>query len=119
MKLRDEQGWNEYEEKNSKDGYSLAVITFSKRWANLMEQRMDAGEKLEDIAKETSHQADTEGITGFMYGCAVQGLACYWEHGEELRRWHNIDTQIRDEGVKANESGGVLNPAVMNIGRQE
>jgi hypothetical protein len=42
-------------------------------------------------------------------------LASCWEHGEELRRWHNLKTQIRDEGEKANESGGVLNPALLNI----
>jgi hypothetical protein len=51
-----------------------------------------------------------------MYGCAVQGLAYFWEHGEELRQWHNLDTQIKDEGEQANKSGGVLNPAILTIG---
>ena len=37
-------------------------------------------------------------------------------HGEALRRWHNRDTQIGTEGDKANESGGVLNPALLTIG---
>ena len=68
-----------------------------------------------DVANECSNEADTEGITGFMYGAAVSVLASCWEHGEELRRWHNLKTQIRDEGEKANESGGVLNPALLNI----
>ena len=76
---------------------------------------MEKGEKLEDVANECSNEADTEGITGFMYGAAVSVLASCWEHGEELRRWHNLKTQIRDEGEKANESGGVLNPALLNI----
>ena len=67
-----------------------------------MEAKLDDGRKLEDIAKETSHQTDTDGITGFMYGCAAQALAHYWVHGEALRRWHNLDTQITDEGEKAN-----------------
>ena len=49
-------------------------------------------------AKEASHLADSEGITGFMYGCAVSMLAQCWKHGEELRRWHNKDTQIGTEG---------------------
>jgi hypothetical protein len=39
-----------------------------------------------------------------------------WKHGEALRLWHNLKTQIRDEGEKANESGGVLNPACLSIG---
>ena len=37
-------------------------------------------------------------------------------NGEDLRRWHNLDTQIRNEGEIANEKGGVLNPAIMSIG---
>jgi hypothetical protein len=38
-----------------------------------------------------------------------------WD-GEELRRWHNKDVQIGDEGEKANETpGAVLNPALLTI----
>jgi len=33
-----------------------------------------------------------------------------------LRRWHNKENQIGTEGDKANESGGVLNPALLSIG---
>ncbi|MDA8315367.1 MAG: hypothetical protein M0010_09365 [Actinomycetota bacterium] len=46
-------------------------------------------------------------------GAAVSVLASCWVHGEELRRWHNLDTQIGTEGEKANASGGVLNPALL------
>jgi len=100
---------------NNQDPYGKGVVDFSETWANLMEQELASGKKIADIAKDTSHKADTDGITGFMYGCAVSGLAHFWEHGEELRRWHNLDTQVRNEGEKANESGGVLNPAILNI----
>ena len=77
---------------------------------------MFAGDELEDIAEETSHSADTDGITGFMYGAAVSTLASSWKHGERLRCWHNLDTQLGNEGKRANESGGTLNPAILNIG---
>jgi hypothetical protein len=73
------------------------------------------GSSLEQIAEQASHDADVAGITGFMYGAAVAVLADCWEHGEELRRWHNLDSQIGNEGEKANESGSVLNPALLNI----
>jgi len=33
-----------------------------------------------------------------MYGAAVAILSKVWKHGEELRRWHNLKTQIGDEG---------------------
>lgn len=97
------------------DPYGKAVVDYARRWAELMEQKIEAGAKLEDIAKDTSHEANTEGITGFMYGCAVGILAKVWVHGEELRRWHNLDTQIGTEGEKANETGGTLNPALMTV----
>jgi hypothetical protein len=115
MLIADEKIWNEWIE-NNKDSYGSAVIRYAKAWAELMEERINSGEKLEDIAEETSQIADTEGITGFMYGAAVSTLAGSWKYGEQLRRWHNLDTQIADEGEKANEKGTVLNPAVLNIG---
>ena len=115
MKLRDEAAWKSWVE-NNRDDYGAACVQYAEKWANLMEAKLAEGSKLEDIAKQTSHDADTEGITGFMYGCAVSMLAEAWEHGEQLRRWHNLDIQIKHGGEKANESGGTLNPALLNIG---
>ncbi len=97
------------------DPYGAEIIAYSERWADLMETRMAAGEALTDIANETSHKADTNGITGFMYGCAVQGLAKFWLHGEALRQWHNLKTQLGNKGQEANQSGGTLNPALLSI----
>lgn len=115
MKNRDQAAWDHFAEINN-DPYGSGVVRYAERWADAMEAAMAAGESLKDCATRTGHEADTEGITGFMYGCAVQQLAATWEHGEDLRRWHNLDTQIGNEGEKANESGGVLNPALLNIG---
>ncbi len=115
MTLRDPEGWKKSCEVNS-DGYSGAVMNYAERWARLMEARMSKGERIADIADDCSHLADSEGITGFMYGCAVGILSKVWQHGEALRLWHNLKTQIKDEGVRANESGGVLNPAMLSIG---
>ena len=114
IKVDLEKEYQEYRAKNT-DSYGGRVISYSEDWADLMEAKIADDEKIIDIAKSTSHEADTDGITGFMYGCAVQGLAHFWEHGEELRRWHNLDTQLGNEGEEANKSGGVLNPALLNI----
>ena len=73
---------------NNTDPYGSAVYRYAETWANLMEVKMEQGMKIEQIAEDCSDEADTEGITGFMYGCAVQILSNCWEHGEELRRWH-------------------------------
>lgn len=117
MTLRDEEGWKKSVEAN-KDGYGSGVIRFAERWARLMEGRIANGDTVEGCADEASHLADNEGITGFMYGAAVSILSQVWVHGEQLRRWHNLSTQIGNEGVKANESGGVLNPALLSISPQ-
>jgi hypothetical protein len=113
IELADADGWRAFVENNT-DPYGGAVVTYAERWARLMQVRLAAGESLAAIADATSSEADIEGITGFMYGCAVATLAKTWKHGEELRRWHNLKTQIRDEGERANESGGVLNPALLS-----
>lgn len=103
--------------KNQGGKYGLAVFRYAEQWANLMEEKIINGEKLENIANQSSHDADTEGISGYMYGAAVFVLSECWEYGEQLRRWSNLDLQIGNEGEKANDEGGTLNPALLNISR--
>lgn len=112
----DAEGWQRCQDNNT-GPYGGRVVKYVRDWGRLMQARIAAGETVAQCAKETSHIADDDGITGFMYGCAVGILSKCWKHGDELRRWHNLDTQIGNEGEKANESGGVLNPAVINIGQ--
>ena len=115
MELINEQEYADWSSKNT-DPYGSCVFRYVERWANLMEGKIAKGENICDIAEATGSEADTEGITGFMYGCAMQILAVCWVYGEELRRWHNLKVQLHDEGEKANESGAVLNPALISIG---
>jgi len=115
FEVSDTAAWAEWRAANT-DGYGAAVIRYAARWAHCMEQKLKEDKKLEDIAEAASHEADVEGITSFMYGAAVTMLAEVWKHGEALRRWHNRDCQLSDEGDKANESGGVLNPAMLKLG---
>jgi len=115
MKIKDQETW-ERGVANNQDFYGAGVYRYAEKWANAMEDRMNGDpEKIKDIARQASHDADEEGITGFMYGCAVEILSKLWEYGEYLRRWHNINIQIGSEGERANESGGVLNPAILTI----
>ena len=114
MKISNQKIYNKWV-KNNTDPYGKAVVDYAIRWAEMMEAETDAGKRILDIAKQTSRDADTEGITGFMYGCAVQMLSSCWVHGETLRQWHNIETQFGNEGEEANKSGGVLNPALLNF----
>lgn len=89
---------------NNQDAYGRAVYLYAAKWASLMDPLVADGVPVAKCAKDTSRKADAEyGITGFQYGCAVSILSHAWEHGEDLRRWHNLDTQVHDEGEKANE----------------
>lgn len=58
-------------------------------------------------ADRLSREADTEGITIFMYGVAVSILSQCWEFGEYLRKWHN--------GEYNYDGDGMVNPAIITI----
>lgn len=103
---------------NNQDPYGNACYRFASEWATIMEKEL-TGSPADWVPKNAdrlSAIADTEGITGFMYGMAMSMLSECWVHGEILRRWHNKETQIGTEGDEANASGGVLNPALLSIG---
>lgn len=98
---------------NNLDMYGHAVFTFAERWADLMEKAMHNSEysPMEVIIKRAdalSNYADTEGITGYMYGAAVSILSQCWEYGEELRKWHNKEYNY--------DGDGVVNPAILTVG---
>lgn len=118
LALRDPARWAEYVMANQ-DSYGGACVRYAETWGRIMQARIARGETIADCADAASHLADDEGITGFMYGCAVAMLAQAWEHGEELRRWHNLKTQVGNEGARANETGGVLNPALLSLREKE
>ena len=114
MKLSNQAIWDEFVRVNT-DDYSAAIVQFARAWAELMEKRIEHTDTVASCFKQTAHEADTVGLSGFMYSCAVGVLAQCWIYGEELRRAHNRDTQIGTEGDRANETGGVLNTALLNI----
>ena len=101
--------------------YGFSVLLFAERWADEMERRLAERPELSvaDVAEVAEHTANQSlgrfGMTGFQYGCAVSLLSQCWVHGDELRRWHNLRTQIRDEGERANAEGGILNPALLTL----
>ena len=114
MKVLNQIEYDDWKGKNT-DPYGGECFRYAEAWAELLEAKLAQGLALADFASAASHEADTSGITGFMHGMALGILAKCWVHGEELRRWHNTFSQLNNEGEKANESGGVLNPAVLTV----
>ena len=105
-----EKEYQDWYNKNS-DPYGRACFTFAERWAELLEEQINKSDNVMqciiDNADKCSHEADTEGITGFMYGCAMTILARCWEYGEYLRKWHN-----KEYGY---DGDGVVNPAIIGV----
>lgn len=118
IKKGQEELWEDHVGCN-KDGYGKAIIGYAIRWADMYEK--EEAEEISGTRKITetftqkmdrmSHEADTEGITGFMYGCAVRVLKQFWIHGEAVVQWHN-----GKYGVGPEEKG-VVNPAIITIGK--
>lgn len=106
-----EQEYKEWYELN-KDDYGRACLRYAERWVELLEKGIElTNDSISNFicknAGELSHTADVEGITGFMYGMAVNILSQIWEYGEELRNWHNKKYNYEGEGV--------INPALISI----
>ena len=106
-----EKEYKDWLDKNTAP-YARACFTYAERWAEMIENLIESStdEPMKVIvnnADRLSHEADTEGITGFMHGCAVGILSQCWKYGEELRKWHNKEYNY--------EGDGVVNPAVLNI----
>jgi hypothetical protein len=106
-----EQDYKEWYENQGAD-YGRACFRFAERWAELLEELInDSSENSDKViienADKTSYKADTEGITGFMYGAAVNILSSCWEYGEALRKWHNKEYDY--------DGDGVVNPAILTI----
>ncbi|MCF7618589.1 hypothetical protein [Bacillus sonorensis] len=106
MKVKDNEVYEDWKSKN-KNPYGSGIFEYVERWANLMETEIAKGAKVKDIAEKLSHEADTEGITGYMYGASVSVLSQCWEHGDELRKWHNKEYEYEGEGT--------VNPAILTI----
>lgn len=106
MQISNEEAYEKWKANNT-DGYGQGILRYAETWANLMEAAVENGAEVKDVAEKLSHEADTEGITGYMYGSAVHILSQCWEHGETLRKWHNKEYDHAGEGV--------VNPAVLTI----
>ena len=98
-----------YDENSDRMG---GVCLYAERWAEMLENKIESSTEdtmkvIVDNADRLSHEADVEGITGYIYGCAVSILSKYWKYGNYLRRWHNKKYKYNGDGV--------VNPAVLII----
>ncbi len=111
--------WNKWVE-NNKDPYGGCCIKVAEEVMRLLDADPNPIADTHALicqADKNRQAKDAEdgGITGFMAGCVAQMVSHCHSRGDEFRRLWNKDNQIGTEGDRANESGGVLNPALLNI----
>jgi len=112
MPIIKKEDWNKWVE-NNKDPYGKACVDVAKKVMEILDEVEDFD--THKIICQADNEIDAGGITGFMAGCVAQMVSHCHSRGEEFRRKRNKDNQIGDEGDKANEGKGVINPALLNI----
>jgi hypothetical protein len=99
MEIVNNAEYQKFEEMNKDNPFWSGIKSFAVRWADLMENGIEEGKELKDVAKETEYPADTERITGAMYNSAVNYLVLVWKYGEQLKKWHNDKYGYNGNGV--------------------
>lgn len=106
IELSDKEKFESWKANNT-DAYGNAIFEYAILWAQLMQQELSKGKTIDECADKASHDADTDGITGYMYGAAAAILSECWKYGQELRVWHNKKYEY--------EGDGIVNPAILTI----
>ena len=115
MPITNTDGWKKYEDSNQ-DDYGKACVDVAREVMRLLDEREGAFDPHKLICEaDDLALGDDGGITGFMAGCIASMIAQCHSRGDEFRRAWNTHNQIGDEGDRANESGGVINPALLTI----
>ncbi len=117
MPITDEKGWQECQDKNT-DSYGGCCVNVARRVMEILDEEPGDFDTHKIICR-ADDEIKAGSITRFMAGCVANMVSCCHSRGEEFRKKWNTDNQIRDEGDKANESGGILNPAVLVVGGLE
>lgn len=113
MPIVDNELWQSWVDANQ-DPYGKYCVNVARQVMVILDEEPDEFD-CHTIICRADEEIETDGLTGFMAGCVAQMVSETHSRGEEFRRKWNCHCQISDEGEKANESGGVLNPAVLSL----
>lgn len=114
MPIMNKKDWKEWIE-NNKDSYGKCCVDVAREVMRLLDTPEYIKFDTHKVICDADKNINAGGITGFMAGAVASMVSQCHSRGEEFRKQWNIDNQIMDEGERANESGGVLNPAILNI----
>jgi len=103
---------------NNTDSYGRTCFVYAERFADMLEIEyvkainVPMSKILELYGDKFSHDADKEGLTGFMVGMSINILSQCWEFGKYLKLWWNTKYGQPD-------AEGTVNPAILVIGEKE
>ena len=88
-----ENDYKKWFDKNS-DPYGRRCFTYAEDLAEMLEKLIDDSKEspekvIMENARSTSDKADTDEITGFMYGMSISILCQFWVYGEFLKKWND------------------------------
>ena len=123
MPIINQKRWDVWVKQNE-DAYGKCCVDVARRVMEILDEELgnpivggyDNPMSTHKLICRADCDIEAGGITGFMAGCVAQMVSQCHSRGEEFRKAWNLHTQIGKEGEEANKTGGVLNPAVMNIG---
>ena len=83
--------WDQAVKDGGRDKLGVGTITLAYEWGRKMQEQLDAGRSLKDVAWDCFCRADdiVGGATGGMAKSATTLLGETWQHGGELVTWHN------------------------------
>ncbi len=114
MPISNETQWKACIESNE-DDYGAQCVEVARHLMDLLDDESFELTTCHAAINRADDMTDDPGITGFMVGAVSNIVSKVHSRGEEWRKKWNTENQIRDEGDKANEGKGVLNPALLTI----
>ena len=123
MPITDVTGWEKCVESN-KDPYGKACVDVAREAMRMLDEEEKYSNSLTpkdtfQLICDANTSIKAGGITGFMAGCVASIISNAHSRGEEFRKQWNRSNSIGGEGEEANDSGGVINPALLHIELKE
>lgn len=64
------------------------IIDFAERWGRRIQQEMNDGNELEDVAESTADEVNFDNLTPQEKDIAVMILSAVWAYGDQLQEWY-------------------------------
>ncbi len=118
MPIIKQEKWDNVVTINNDEPYGACCVNVARRVMEILDEE-EGDFDTHSIICRADGETKAGGITGFMASMVASMVSQLHSRGEEFRKKWNIDNQIKDEGEKANKSGGTLNTAILNISPKE